>query len=107
MKNINHDTFLHDLDSGLIHGQLSGLIHGQLSKKCKDPYDKLTELFRDALGYHAPIKQTFVSGNPATFMANESRKAIMSKSKTKNILNSALETIFERLKSRKQMQFNK
>lgn len=77
MKNINHDTFLHDLDSGLIHGQLS--------KKCKGPYNKLTELFRDALGYHAPIKQTFVSGNPATFMANELRKAIMSKSKTKNI----------------------
>lgn len=99
MKNINHDTFLHDLDSGLIHGQLS--------KKCKDPYNKLTELFRDALGYHAPIKQTFVSGNRATFMANELRKAIMSKSKTKNILNSALETIFQRLKSRKQMQFNK
>lgn len=49
------------------------------------PYNKLTELFRDALGYHAPIKQTFVSGNPATFMANELRKAIMSKSKTKNI----------------------
>lgn len=101
MKNINHDTFLHDLDSGLIHGQLSGLIQD------KDPYDKLTELFRDALGYHAPIKQTFVSGNPATFMANELRKAIMSKSKTKNILNGALETIFQRLKSRKQMQFNK
>ena len=101
MKNINHDTFLHDLDSGLIHGQLSELIED------KDPYDKLTELFRDALGYHAPIKQTFVSGNPATFMANESRKAIMSKSKTKNILNSALETIFQHLKSRKQMQFNK
>ena len=48
-KCFNQDQFLRDLESGL-------LTPGDLYRNCDNPYKKLTEVFKDILNHHAPLK---------------------------------------------------
>ena len=75
-SNFDQKQFLNDLDRKLIEGGLY--------RNCHDQYNKLTEIFRDILDHHAPLKQKKIRGNQAPFMTKELSKAIMNKSKAKN-----------------------
>ena len=75
-KNFHESSFLRDLDSRLIQGELY--------KNCEDPYTKLPEIFSEVLNNHAPLKQKSVRGDHAPFMTRELSKAVMTKSKVKN-----------------------
>ena len=41
-------TFFRGLDSRLIQGKLYN--------NCQEPYEKFTQIFSEALDYHAPVK---------------------------------------------------
>ena len=69
-------TFLRDLDSRLIQGELYN--------DCQEPYNKLMQIFSEVLDYHAPVKQKVVRANQAPFMTKDLSKPIMMKSKTNN-----------------------
>lgn len=58
------------------------LIQGEIQKNCKDPYHKLTQIFRD-ITEHLFEK---TSGNQAPFMTKELSGGIVAKSKAKNLL---------------------
>ena len=76
-KHFDQKTFLHDLDSKLLQGDLY--------RNYNDPYEKLSETFVDILNHHAPLKEKqIVRGNHAPFMNKELSKAIMEKLKTRN-----------------------
>ena len=76
MKRFEKATFLRDLDSRLIQGEVYN--------NCQEPYNKLTQIFSKVLDYHAPVKKKVVRGNQAPFMTRDLSKAIMIKSKAKN-----------------------
>ena len=76
VKRFEKITFLRDLNSSLIQGELYN--------NCQEPYNKLTQIFSEVLDYHAPVKQKVVRGNQAPFMTKDLSKAIMRKSKAKN-----------------------
>ena len=76
VKRFEKTTFLRDLNSRLIQGELH--------KNCQEPYNKLMQIFSEVLDNHAPVKQKVVSGNQAPFMTKDLSKAIMMKSKAKN-----------------------
>ena len=48
VKRFKKTTFLRDLDSSLIQGELYN--------NCQEPYHKLTHIFSEVLDYHAPVK---------------------------------------------------
>ena len=50
-----------------------------------NPYDDYSNLFKTITAKHAPIKQKKVRGNNAPFMTKELRKAIMDRSRLRNI----------------------
>ena len=75
-KNFNKNTFLYDLDQNLIQG------------KCysqKNSYDLFTETFKSVVDHHAPLKKKYVRGNDAPFMIKHLRKAIMNRSRCKQV----------------------
>ena len=49
-----------------------------------DPYKKLTNIFKELLDKHAPIKTKTVRGNHAPFMNKKLSKAIMNKARERN-----------------------
>ena len=66
-----------------LRGLDSRPIQCELYNNCQEQYEKLTQIFSEALDYHAPVKQKIVRGNQAPFMTKDS-KAIMMLSKAKN-----------------------
>ena len=75
-KNFHESSFLRDLDSRLIQGELY--------KNSVHPYTNISDIFSDVLNYHPPLKQKSFPGNHVSFMNKEISKAIMTKSKVKN-----------------------
>ena len=63
VKRFKKTTFLRDLDSSLIQGELYN--------NCQEPYHKLTQIFSEVLDYHAPVKRKVVRGNQSPFMTKD------------------------------------
>ena len=75
VKRFGKATFLRDLNSRLIQGELYN--------NCQEPYNKLTQIFSEELDSHAPVKQKVGKGNKAPSMTKYLSKAIIMKSKLK------------------------
>ena len=71
-KNFNETVFLHDLDQGLLKGEMN--------KNNNEMYSTFTKVFRLVLDKHAPLKAKKVRGNQGPFMTKELSKAILNKS---------------------------
>ena len=76
-KSFEKATFLQDLDSRLIRGDVYN--------NCQEPYNKLTQIFSEVLDYHAPVKRKPVRANQAPFMTRDLSKAIIIKSKANSM----------------------
>ena len=60
VKRFEKTTFLRDLDSRLIQGELCNIF--------QEPYNKLTQKFSEVIDYHAPVKQNILRVNQAPFL---------------------------------------
>ena len=78
-KKFDDSKFRNDLDRQLLQGEIY--------KDCKDPYSKFTEILSQFLEKHAPLKRRKIRGNHKPFMTKGLSKAIMNRSKLKNIYN--------------------
>ena len=74
-KNFNEKEFLHELDQEMIKGSFY---------KDDNPYDCFSNLYKNIIDKHAPLKEKKIRGNDAPFMTKELRKAIMDRSRYKN-----------------------
>ena len=73
--NFNSDLFREELNNELLNVDLN---NAELSE--------FTETFMSLLDKHAPKKQKYIRANNANFMTKSLRKAIMLRSKFRNIL---------------------
>ena len=76
VKRFEKTTFLQDLDSRLIQGELYN--------NCQEPYNKPTQIFCAVLDYRTHVKQKIARGNQSPFMTKDLSKAVMLKSRAKN-----------------------
>ena len=71
-KTFNKHNFVHELDQKIIEGDICKTDHS---------YSKLTEIFSEVLGKHAPTKSKNIRGNQAPLMNKELCKIIINKSR--------------------------
>ena len=79
-KKFNEQKFLRDLENTPFH-LCNDLIDKNLA------YERFKNMFKLVVDKHAPIKSKFIRGTHAPFMNKELRKAIMHRSKLKNLHN--------------------
>ena len=79
-KNFNEQKFLRDLENTPFH-LCNDLIDKNLA------YERFKNMFKLVVDKHAPIKSNFIRGTHAPFMNKEPSKAIMHRSKLKNLYN--------------------
>ena len=74
-QKFNSQNFLDDLNSNLNQAEnSSGIVS----------YEKLTQIFKQTIQTHAPLKKRRIRGNQAPFMTKELSKQIMKRSRYKN-----------------------